>query len=395
MTLGAALSAQSRDPASLSLQPLWSLPLGGAISAPVAFVGARAYVPLDARRLDAFDLLGGIRLWSADIGAITRPAVGEGLVFVETSGAIVALREADGATAWRVSLAEMLGSALVWDNGWLITQSRSGLITAYRALDGHLIWQREAGAAPSAPAALAADRVYVSLADGRVLALQVESGDPLWERTLGGPLSEILALETRLYVGAGSLDRYFYAIDTRSGRVEWRWRIGGALVGRPVLDDRHVYFVAFDNVLRALDRGHGALRWHAALPLRPTGAPILAGDIVLVTGVVPTLPTFLRRSGEPAGTATLPGDIAAGPHIVEHPWAPFVFAITRDIARGDALRALGRRVEPDVVQVAPLPGAVRPQPRPAPLHSAPASGTPPRDPPRGRAGPGGAVTGSR
>ena len=35
-----------------------------------------------------------------------------------------------------------------------------------------------------------------------------------------------------------------------------------ALVGRAVFDDRHVYFTALDNVLRALDRNHGALRWH-------------------------------------------------------------------------------------------------------------------------------------
>ena len=33
------------------------------------------------------------------------------------------------------------------------------------------------------------------------------------------------------------------------GRVDWRWRTGGDVIGKPVADERYVYFVALDNVL--------------------------------------------------------------------------------------------------------------------------------------------------
>ncbi len=359
-TLGAALAAQSRAPAPLSLRPLWSLSLGGALSAPPAFSGARAYIPIDGTRIDAFDLAARVRLWTASAAALTRPAVGDGLIFVETSGVLLALHEADGTVAWRLTLDEPLGSAVVWDIGWLVTQSRSGVISAYRALDGHLLWQHDAGSPPSAPAALAADRIYASLADGRVLALQVETGVALWERRLGAAPGEILALDDRLFVGSlESENRAFYALDPGSGDIEWRWRTGGTIVGRPAVDDQRVYFASLDNVVRALDRNHGAQRWYAALPLRPSGPPVLAGDTILVPGVAAVLPSFFRANGDSGGSAKLPGDLAAAPYVIEHFWAPIVITVTRDIAEGDQLRALGRPVDPDVRPVSPLPGAVR------------------------------------
>ncbi|MGE0703179.1 MAG: PQQ-binding-like beta-propeller repeat protein [Vicinamibacterales bacterium] len=362
VVLGATLSAQRQNrarPASdgaLSLRPLWSQPLGAALSAPPAFEGAHAYIPLDGERLEAFDLTRGARRWVAEVSPVTRPAVGESLVFVETSGELLALKRSDGSIAWRLALSDPLAAPIAWDIGWLITLSQAGVVSAYRAVDGHLLWQYETGIAPSAAAALAADRVYVPLSDGRIVALQVETGTLLWEQKLGGAPSDILALDDRIF--AGSADRWFYAIDPRSGGIEWRWRTGGTIVGRPALDDRHVYFVSLDNVLRALDRGHGAQRWYAALPLRPNGPPVLAGPAILVSGLVPTLPAFLRDNGESAGQARLPGDLATSPYVIEDSWTPIVVVITRDIAEGDQLLALGRPVEPEIVEVAPLPGIV-------------------------------------
>jgi outer membrane protein assembly factor BamB len=385
LALTATLSAQreTRAPASaIALRPLWSHTLGGALSAPPAFSDARAYVPVDGQRIEAFDLKRGVRLWTAAAGAITRPSVGDGFVFVETSSEILALREEDGQISWRVELSEGLAAPLTWDVGWLIAIAGDGTITAHRGQDGQQLWQYEAGAAPSAPAALGADRIYVSLADGRVVALQVQTGERLWEQKLGGPSGEVLALNDRLFVG--SSDRWFYALDPRSGRIDWRWRTGGTIVGRAALDDDHVYFVSMDNVLRALDRDHGAQRWYAALPLRPSGSPVLAGETVLVAGQVPTLPAFRRDDGESGGIAKLPGDLAATPYVVDDPWAPIVIVVTRDIAQGDQLRALGRPVEPEIVAVSPLPGIVSMRPQendgdrqtPATPRGSPAPGDP-------------------
>src|SRR5207237_1034111 len=110
-----------------------------------------------------------------------------------------------------------------------------GSVLAYRASDGTLIWRRDVGSPVIALAALAADRVYVPTDDGRIVALKVDDGTPLWERKLGGKPGDILAFDDRLFTG--SKDNFLYCLLTKDGAVDWRWRTGADVVGRPAFDD--------------------------------------------------------------------------------------------------------------------------------------------------------------
>ena len=47
-------------------------------------------------------------------------------------------------------------------------------------------------------------------------------------------------------------------LETGGRRDDWCFQVGAAVVGRPVADATHVYFVALDNLLRAHDRKNGA-----------------------------------------------------------------------------------------------------------------------------------------
>ena len=50
--------------------------------------------------------------------------------------------------------------------------------------------------------------------------------------------------------------------------------VGGDISGIPAADDKRIYFAARDNVLRALDRKSGNLRWKANLPVAPGRRPV-------------------------------------------------------------------------------------------------------------------------
>ena len=60
---------------------------------------------------------------------------------------------------------------------------------------------------------------------GRVVALEVSNGTQVWERRLGGPPNDMLALDDRIYVGSD--DNFFYCLLASNGDVAWRWRTGG------------------------------------------------------------------------------------------------------------------------------------------------------------------------
>ena len=156
-----------------------------------------------------------------------------------------------------------LGAPFVCSNGWLVAIGKSGSVLALRASDGTLIWRQELDAVIHTSATVADDRVYVPMEDGRIVALQIETGEPLWEHRLGGVPNEIEA--TSDFVYAGSTDNHLYALRARDGLIAWRWSTGGDVVGRPVVDKRLVYFVSFDNILRALDKNTGNQRWKQRL----------------------------------------------------------------------------------------------------------------------------------
>lgn len=372
--LTTSASAQSARPADLRLFPVvsaWNHPLDAVMLAPPATSGDRAFVPVEGDRMMAFDIQKGVELWTVPAHPLFAPAVGDGLLFLAEPEAITALRQDTGAVAWRVPFAAELAVPLVWDNGWLIAAESSGNVLAFRAVDGALIWRQNLELRVHAAPALAADRVYVPLDDGRVMALEVATGTHVWTRRLGGPPNDMLATDDRLYVGSD--DNYLYCLLASNGEVAWRWRTGADVIGAPITDGARIYFVSRDNVLRALDRKSGAQRWKRALPGRPTRGVVRAGDLLLVSGLAPKVSAFAMKDGTPAGDLTSPGELAASPFVTSVRGVPQVVLVSRDIATGTRVLAARRLIDPPLNnQIPPLPGAVTA----APVPGTPASPTP-------------------
>jgi outer membrane protein assembly factor BamB len=318
-------------------------------SAQGAILGRTAYVPLRNGQLVRIDLDRGTLEGSIAIQATHAPAAGEGLVFVVAADTLSAA-DARGALRWSLPLRGGFTAPPLWDNGWLIASTSGAEVLGVRARDGHVLWTRHVRARVAALPAIAGDRVYVPLSDGRLVALELLTGNIVWEQPLGGSVGAPLALEDRLFVGTS--DRYFYCLSTMDGERHWRVRVGGTVVGAPIVDLRHVYFTALDNVLRAVNRFNGAQVWMAGLPFRPLGGPLLLGDVVFVGSVGPEARGYSANSGRPAlehaGTADLAP--AAPPQllaIAELPELTRVVLLTRD----PELQVLQRRVD---VPVEPL-----------------------------------------
>ncbi|HVB38386.1 MAG TPA: PQQ-binding-like beta-propeller repeat protein [Vicinamibacterales bacterium] len=339
------------------MQRIWSADLDHDFAAPPGFDGLQAYVPETDGHLVAYILVNGKPRWSIDLATRTTPAAGDHLVYVATAGAVVAVSADDGHEVWRVPLNGTLTVPLTWDAGWLIAGTSEGELWAWRAQDGQPVWHVSVGAALSAPATLGGDRLYVPLVDGRLLALNLQTGSRLWTDKLGGAPTEVLPLDSRLFVG--STDNYFYALKTENGEQDWRWRTGADIVGAAVVDRRRVYFVSMDNLLRALDRDSGRLQWQQPLPMRPASGPQLAGSLAIVTGVYPSVvPAFNVADGKPAGTLQLTGELVGPPHVT--PWGftlgPSLIVATRTLGQPAQLQALARALEPPLAPFTALPG---------------------------------------
>jgi hypothetical protein len=359
LSVSIAVRAQPQADAPLSLFPvrgLWTLALNNALAAPPGFFGARGYFPLHGGRLAAYDLVAGTLLWIVETATTLPPAAGDGLVFLVEPDAIVARHDRDGAVSWRTPLPEPLATPLAWMSGWVVATEASGSTVALRAVDGKVLWRRDLGSTAQARPTITDERVHVSLEDARVVALELATGVTVWERRLGGPPSDILVAGDRLYVG--SRDNYLYNLRAVDGRVDWRWQTGADVVGLPVADDRRVYFVSLDNVLRALDRRSGSQQWKRTLPIRPRGGPLAVGDALLVAGLAPGVRAFRTANGTPAGDIPTTADLAAPPHVVPGPAGPIAIVLTRDLISGVTVHAFIRQIEPAMTPVAALPNPI-------------------------------------
>jgi outer membrane protein assembly factor BamB len=319
------------------LEEKWNAALGAPPSFAPAFDTTRVYIPLNNNQLVAVWLKDGTRAWSVECPMSAAPVAGDGMVFSGTDGLIEARSQTDGLVQWRRPIEGRITS-LYWDTGWLLATTASGPLLALRGIDGEILWQGDVGAPLHAPPAPAGDRLYLALKDGHLLALSIETGEQIWTQKLPEAGVGILALADRLYVGG--LDNYFYSLDTRDGRVKWKWPTGADVLGMPALDPRRVYFVALDNVLRAHNRNSGSMMWKRVLPMRPSTGPLLSGNTVIVAGVATELHAYNAADGRPAGDFILKGaqgeelQLAAPPHVT----AEDLVILT---TKGGRLRALG------------------------------------------------------
>ncbi len=334
------------------LDARWSLPFETPPLAAAGFDGTTAYVALKGGELVAVDLDHGTVRWRLNVATAFTPATGDGLVFTTTDSSIEARDALTGATRWRTPLPGGAAVPLYWDTGWLLASTPNGDLAAYRGSDGTLVWRQPLGAPLAAAPAPALDRLFLPLADNRLVAVLLATGETVWTRTLTGRITGLLALEEQLVFGTTARD--VTSVRVSNGRTRWTWRVGGDVSGRPAADDERIYFAARDNVLRAVDRSNGNLRWKASLSSRPAGGPLPLPNTILMPLVSSEMAGFDLETGKPTVTVKAAGEIGPQPYFRPFARATAVRLIT--FSRDGQLQGFAQRFEPVPGLIDVLPG---------------------------------------
>ena len=339
------------------------MPLAGPAAAAPIFGGDLLFVPLQSGVVAAHRIADGGEAWRRELRTTAPLAYDGGRLFVAAGDAIYALNE-DGSTAWHVETGALSAPILARD-GWVVAMA-AGDLMALRAADGSVVWRHPVGAARVRPS-VEGSSLYVPLEDGRVLALDLATGTRKWERPLKGAPTEVLPFADYVYVGAA--DKVFYCLDAAGGEIAWRQQVGAVLRGQPAADEARVFAVALDNLLRAFDRGNGALRWSPrGVPFRPTAGPVVMGHLVIVAGTTNEIRAFEALGGQPAGQLTLPEALSAVPAFSLSGESLRIAAVTGGLAQQWKLvLAVSDPPGPQPLALEPLtalPGLPVPTPRP-------------------------------
>jgi outer membrane protein assembly factor BamB len=297
----------------------------------------------------------GVVEWSIALVSSWAPIVSDGVLYAASAVEFQAVHASSGDLIWRTALESELVTAPDIQGDRIFLLAKPNQLLALHTSNGSQAWRRtiEAQVNSSTMVATAAG-VFVS-GGSRLSRYAERDGHPEWERELSGALSPPALAGDRVFVG--STDNSFYALETSTGRLAYRSRAGGDVVGATA-NDQFVYVASLDNMLRALRRGSGNQMWKRNLSTRTIAPPSTFGGIVLVTGNDPTLSTFDAASGTPIATFSLAADLQGVPLVdsTPEPFRVAIVVVTRD-GRAIGLRPTGMMFrELPLTPIQTLPG---------------------------------------
>lgn len=262
---------------------LWRRDVGAAVRSQPLYMPSTdvIFVGTDNGEMLALGAAAGDQRWSfrAEGEIIHQPVIrGEALYFTSSDDTVHALDWTNGERIWshheEASVSEFLVSGFAGvaaTDRAVFTGFSNGVVAAFDAFDGNVIWQRDlsediastarVGGVPimrdvDTTPVLGTARVYFANYESGVYGLDRETGAVGWRQ----PIKNVVALAGRgTTLFAAQAGEGIVALDTGSGRVLWRQRLGTATYYRPDLF-RDLLIVPDSRVgLTALRASDGAI----------------------------------------------------------------------------------------------------------------------------------------
>jgi len=203
----------------------------------VAFDGGRVYATNGLGYVAALDATNGAAVWTVRPGGPLRgePSVADGAVYVMSQdNQIYSLKAADGTTNWSsaaaLEIAGVFGAAAPSiGQGTVVAGFSSGELNAYRYENGRQVWQ-DALSRTSITTSVASlsdidadpvidnGAVYAVGQGGRMVALDLFSGQRIWELNFGGIATPWVAGD---WLFAVNDHAQLIAVSRANGKIRW------------------------------------------------------------------------------------------------------------------------------------------------------------------------------
>ena len=162
-------------------------------------------------------------------------------------------------------------------------------------------------------------KIYFGSLDKNFYALDSKSGKLVWVVATGGVINSSPVISSGI-VFFGSHDGNLYAVDSKSGWVRWKFQTRGQITQTPAVDDKAVYFSSADGVFYILSLD-GKLIWKIALDeVSIWSPPIVAGDYIYTcvnTATYSGVYRLNRKTGNMDSAFDLSNRVFASPIIVD------------------------------------------------------------------------------
>lgn len=228
------------------------------------FAGTLAY-------FGAFQAADGKPLWHQTYGgdwisSNACPAVKGDMVVVPgnwSNKSLRAVKKATGETIWECAVGGLHGSPVIADNVVVFT-TYAGQLYSVDLATGKERWKRELGGNRSASTPAIGDGIVVAGGTGDIRAFRLDGGEPLWTVPVGtsalkmAPYNNTFAALVGSATIAGKLayvpcgDGKLYALELESGRIRWSMDFGAPILSAPCISGNMMYITTYDGGIYAL-----------------------------------------------------------------------------------------------------------------------------------------------
>lgn len=259
-------------------------------------------------------------------------------VFVATSfGRVFAFDTKSGQSLWRADMGAPIRSAATAHEGRLFVITINNTCVALNSQTGQTLWEHQgiteaAALLGSASPAAYGDTVIAAYSSGEVFALQADNGHVLWNEVLvSGMRSDTLSafphIRARPIIDRGAVICINYggamaSFDLKTGQRQWHNPLSGAR--SPAVTRDFVFALTHDNVVQAVDRDTGHIKWRASLPNIDDGTtlqyagPVLAGGMLVLTASKGQMVFLSPEDGKEAQRLDIGGSCYLSPVIANN-----------------------------------------------------------------------------
>ncbi len=238
--------------------------------------------------------------WTVNAGKagdyVFSPAVVGKVIFVTGRDGMLSRIE-EGKTIWKINVGQAISAGVGANEKVVAVGTQKGDVLAYSADDGRLLWQVKVSSEVLAPPAVGDDALAVKSGDNRVFLLDLKDGSRKWFYQRATP-----ALSLRNSAPPIISDRFVFvgfpggklvALALQNGAPMWEGTVAlpkGAteldrvadIVSAPAIDGRQVCAVAFQGRVACFDLSQsGALIW--ARDLSSAAGLAIDGNYLFVT----------------------------------------------------------------------------------------------------------------
>ncbi|HMW17187.1 MAG TPA: outer membrane protein assembly factor BamB [Accumulibacter sp.] len=296
---------------TISTRVLWETQVGksGGFNFTPAIVGSAVYAAAHDGTVARFDE--GQTVWKINAGQSLTGGVGAdaNLVVVGTAkGEVLAFASSDGRPLWKARASSEIVAPPALALGMVIVRSGDHRLTAYDAFEGKRKWVYKRPTPPlsvrTSAAPLVVDNfVFAGFPGGKLIAVSVDNGAPLWEGTVALPkgateldrvadITSVPVIDGRTVCAAAYQGRVA-CFDLGSGSLIWARDISSA--AGLTIDGRYVFVSDDKGTVHALDKSSGASLWKQdKLFLRRLSAPV-SGPRWLAVADLQGMVHFLRH----------------------------------------------------------------------------------------------------